>query len=550
MLFAFAGASASELTKESLFREVNNTFEAAQQAQANVFAPKNYAKAIKHYRNAERKFANSQNADAVRAELTLAIGYFQQAVEASKAAQAKLASLLKARADAEKVQAPLHASALWQRAEQKFSRVISDLERGAVAIAEQRAKEADRSYRDAELTTIKNTYLSEARLTLAQAERARVGKYAPKTLQKAKDLLAQAENALSQDRYDTDRPRDLARQAKDEVKHAMYLAKVIKKAKVDKLAAEDLILEWETPLRQIAAAADMTASFDSGYEGPAKKIIAYIEDQQDRSRGLEQNVNDLKAEVEQLKGQLSSAADERTALSQRLQTQIQHRETLGQQVSSLQAEVQQLQLNLGGVSEERGSLSDRLETQTRLRENLEQQVSTLKREVEVLEQMLSNVSEQRQLMSKRLEAQTRVREQFERVGALFSREEARVLRLSDDIIIRLVGLAFPVGRSTIRTENFELLAKVTQAIQMFPEGSLTIEGHTDSYGSDAANLALSQKRAEAVKQYLVANMQIDPSKIEAVGYGETQPVANNETQEGRAKNRRIDVVIGPRVSSE
>ena len=547
LLFVLAGTSASELTKESLFRTANDAYEAAQRAEANVFVPKSYARAVKHYRNAERKFTASQDTGAVRAELTLATEYFQKVLEASQAAQAKLASVLKARADAEQVKAALHAGTLWQRAEQKFSKTISDLERGAVDVAEQRAAESEQLYRDAELSTIKSTFLSEVRLALAQAERTKVGKYAPKTLRNAKDLLAQAENALDKNRYDADLPRSLGRQAREEVEHAMYLAEVIKQARQDKLTTEDLILDWEIPLRQIAAAADMTASFDSGYEKPAKNIISYIEDQQDRSQRLQQDNNDLKAGVEQMEEQLSAASDERTALSQRLQAQAQRREVLERHVSSLQAEVQQLHLSLGGVSEERGALSNRLETQTQFRDNLEQEVSTLKREIEVLEQLLNNVSKQRALLSKRLDAQTRVRKQIEEVEGMFSPAEARVLRQFDDVIIRLVGLSFPSGRSTLRPENFSLLAKLTQATRVFPGSALTIEGHTDSYGGDAANLALSQKRADAVKKYLVANLRIDPSMVEAVGYGETRPVANNETKEGRAKNRRIDIVIRPKV---
>ncbi|GMQ89850.1 MAG: hypothetical protein BMS9Abin10_0185 [Gammaproteobacteria bacterium] len=549
LVLALAGASASELSKESLFREADETFEAAQQAQANVFAPKSYARAIKYYRNAERKFTGNQDGNAVRAELTLASEYFRKALEVSRVAQDRLASALKARADAEKIAAPLQASDLWQRAEQKFSKSISDLERGGVDAGEQRAAEAEQLYRDAELSTIKSTYLSQVRLVLAQAEREKVGKYAPKTLRKAKDLLAQAEIALDKNRYDADLPRSLAQQAMYEVKHAMYLAELIKTAKVDKLTAEDLILDWETPLRQVAGAADMTVSFDGGYEKPAKQIIAYIEEQQERSQRLQQDNNDLKAQIDQLQEQLSKASDERAALSERLETQFQRREILERQVGGLQAEVQELQSSLGGVSEERGALSGRLETQARLRENLEQEVGTLKREIEVLEQLLNNVSKQRALLSKRLDAQTRVRKQFEQVGGMFSRDEARVLRQFDDVVIRLVGLSFPSGRSTLRPENFQLLAKVTQAIQLFPESTLTIEGHTDSHGSDVANLALSRKRAEAVKEYLVANLRLDPSRVEAVGYGETRPVANNETEAGRARNRRIDVVIRPKVGS-
>ena len=70
-----------------------------------------------------------------------------------------------------------------------------------------------------------------------------------------------------------------------------------------------------------------------------------------------------------------------------------------------------------------------------------------------------------------------------------------------------------------------------------------IEGHTDSFGGDKANLDLSQRRADAVMQYLLANMDIERSRIFSMGYGESKPIANNETKEGRAQNRRIDLKL-------
>ena len=122
-----------------------------------------------------------------------------------------------------------------------------------------------------------------------------------------------------------------------------------------------------------------------------------------------------------------------------------------------------------------------------------------------------------------------------------------MLRDGNDVIVRLVGLSFDVGKSVIKPEHFGLLTKVQNAINTFPDCKISVEGHTDSHGSDVLNLSLSQERADAVMAYLVANMSIDSSRIEAVGYGESNPIANNETAEGRAKNRRIDIVIHPQL---
>ena len=84
---------------------------------------------------------------------------------------------------------------------------------------------------------------------------------------------------------------------------------------------------------------------------------------------------------------------------------------------------------------------------------------------------------------------------------------------------------------------------------MFPRSELIIEGHTDSHGGDDMNQKLSQERAESVRQYMINAMRIPTYRLIATGYGETHPVASNETEAGRARNRRIDIVIKPNMDA-
>ncbi|MFQ5759878.1 MAG: OmpA family protein [Acidiferrobacterales bacterium] len=538
LLLVTTGVLASGEIKDSLFREATAARQTAESAGAKLFAPKTYGKAIKRYQNAERKFGGAGNIDTIRNELAVATKLFQNAAKVSASASTELAAVMKTRADAEKVDAPKYAKQLWQRAEQTFSKATTEFERGATKVAKRKASEAEKIYRDAELATIKTTYLSETRTLLRQAEKLKVHKHAPKTLQKAKDNLLAAEKALNEDRYDLDRPRSLAQQANYEAKHAIYLARFIGSTKDKKLSTEDLIREWELPIERIAAAADIRAAFDDGYDAPTKQVIEYIEDQQSSSQKLRQNNGELLVEVEQLR----RVAEAHGLLSQRLDAETQVRSKLEQQVSMLQTENEQLQLALGGATEEQAAL-------TGTRKQLEQELDKLQSQLKQTQTTLGGVAEERVALSQQLQAQARVRKQFDEIEQMFSRKEAQVLRESNDVIIRLVGLNFSVGRSTIDPKHFQLLTKVQKAIRVFPESALTIEGHTDSYGSDQANLALSEKRAEAVKQYLLANMGLPPSKVGAVGFGETKPVANNETDAGRTKNRRIDVVIRPNLNN-
>ena len=178
----------------------------------------------------------------------------------------------------------------------------------------------------------------------------------------------------------------------------------------------------------------------------------------------------------------------------------------------------------------------------------DQQISDLKARIAEMEDQMGSIAEEQSALKKRMGAKERVRQQFATIERMFTRDEAQVFRQKDDVIIRLIGLNFAVGRSTIEPQYFSLLTKVQNAINTFPESRLTIEGHTDSHGSDQQNLTLSQDRSIAVQQYLLANMpNLSSSQIDAVGYGESKPIANNSTREGRTKNRRIDIVIHPNI---
>ena len=149
----------------------------------------------------------------------------------------------------------------------------------------------------------------------------------------------------------------------------------------------------------------------------------------------------------------------------------------------------------------------------------------------------------------KLERERRLQQVFQEVQASFTSEEAEVYKQGNHIVLRLRSIDFPVGQAIIEPANYPLLGKVRRAIQRFGEPAVTIEGHTDSTGSDEINARLSQQRAEAVRQFFVANDALASEKVLAVGYGSRRPLALNTTAEGRAINRRIDVIISPQMQN-
>ena len=471
-LFALAAAAASaqDALRQTFLGDADAAMATADAVDAKLLSPRNYERATTAYEYAEQGLNRGRNIEYVRDKAAEAEQYFSEAAEAAELARTVLAQVMKSRQDAANARAPELSRELWDKAQRQFGSAIRYLERGDLKRSKRLDIEATSLYRDAELVAIKAQYLNETRRLIADAERARVDRYAPITLNKARQLLAEAEKELNENRYDTDRPRSLAKQANYEAKHAIYLSEVVRDVRDKDLTVEQLVLEWEEPLREIAGAADIVPAMSDGHDALQQELVDYI----DRIRG---EVQSLEQENDENLTRMADMEDEIRALDERL----------------------------GGATAERAPLVQRLE------------------------------------------AQARIKEQFEQVERMFTRDEARVFREGNNVILRLVGLGFDSGAAELKPESFDLLAKVEKAIDVFPRSELIIEGHTDSYGGDESNQKLSQDRAESVQRYMVNAMRIPSYRLIAIGYGETNPVANNETESGRAKNRRIDIVIKPNL---
>lgn len=173
----------------------------------------------------------------------------------------------------------------------------------------------------------------------------------------------------------------------------------------------------------------------------------------------------------------------------------------------------------------------------------------LEEEIRELDARLGGAAADRDALIRKVERQARIREQFAQVAETFEPDEAIVLRDGDNLIIRLLGLRFASNSAEFDSSFEPLMAKVDAAIQVFPQCSLTVEGHTDSIGEVERNQRLSEERAKAVMEYLTERLRIPAFRIRAVGYGDSRPVASNRTEDGRAQNRRIDLIITPNPDS-
>lgn len=125
-------------------------------------------------------------------------------------------------------------------------------------------------------------------------------------------------------------------------------------------------------------------------------------------------------------------------------------------------------------------------------------------------------------------------------------EGTQLVFVKEDRLVILFPVHFEYNKAIIRADSETLLNQVARTLITNPYiKKIRIEGHTDSDGNDAFNLKLSQARAESVRDWLI-KQGVEPSRLEAVGYGETRPIASNKTPAGKEKNRRVDFIITER----
>ena len=454
---------------------VNGVLNIAREENASTYAPRNYQKGMEILQDAKARELKKNKIDIICKKTLQAENYFSDSIESAKMAQMILSTSIISRQNAANVNAEKLANAIWSKAERSFDEAIRNNERGNSDRSKALNEETTILYEMAELVAIKNLYLDSTRTLIANAEALKASRYAPITLEKAKNLLRKAEDLLDQNRYETEAPLDIVKQANYEAKRTIYLSTLTKDIRDKEMTVERLILKWEKTLTQIASVADISPVMVDGYSELEQQLTTYILNLQHLNNKL---IQDKQMLIQDQKDNLIQLAD-------------------------MEEEIRALDRRLGGATAEKEALIQRLE------------------------------------------AQARIKEQFEKVEKMFNSKEVRVFRENNNVILRLITLTFESGKSKLLAESFDLLVKVEKAIDVYPESELIIEGHTDSLGDDDFNQKLSQDRAESVLKYMVNAMRIPSYRLIATGYGETNPIANNETESGRSKNRRIDIVIIP-----
>jgi len=185
--------------------------------------------------------------------------------------------------------------------------------------------------------------------------------------------------------------------------------------------------------------------------------------------------------------------------------------------------------------------TERIQLQRQFKEQLEARLAEQTKTLTKAQQdQMSNIKD---AFSAKLERETYEQKRQQRLRAVFHKGEAEILaNLDGSLLIRLGSMKFSSGSSKINAKYYDMLGRLKEALAIYGERNTRIEGHTDNQGDVRGNQRLSLKRAESVRDFLIA-AGADGTRLKALGYGEVRPIASNEFERGRDMNRRIDIVI-------
>ena len=466
-----------------LVNQLSRDISQARVDQLNVLSPDGFKKAENAFFSAQKDLEKGNEIADIRQSVMTSRAHLQNAEEIANVSRTTLTGTLKAREMARSAGATKFENE-YRRVENDFLDLTRAIERDNLSYAQKNRGKVTERYRELEVRAIKEETIGEVRALIARAEAADARKIAPLSHGQAVEQLNAADAFISANPYAKEEMHAMGKEALFQANRLVVITEQSNRIKT--MQPEAIVLLMEKHLHTISAALGAQDMRNQEYPTQLYNIVGSVNSlKSDRTFVSEKN-QDLQADMEQLKADYQAQID---AFNVRLAT-------------------------LEGKNRE-----DQMAKERMAKEQL--------------------AAEQR------LAAERKFNQLYVAVQNYFEKDEAEVYKQENQLVIRLKAMHFPVGKSIIMPENYALLSKVQKAVRTFDGPRVIVEGHTDSTGSNEVNMLLSQQRAEAVSEYMIANQTLPPDSISAVGYGSERPLASNATSAGRAINRRIDILIVP-----
>ncbi|MEE2709018.1 MAG: OmpA family protein [Gemmatimonadota bacterium] len=475
--------SHAQLNLDAIGRAVDD-LEKARGQQAELFSPKSFAQANKEYERYVQLLREGKSEREIQAVLARFRAAINITMDHIVQVHTILVELLRLRDKAHTLNAPIIVPKEFKEAETRFRKTIEKLEDDKLSEAESLSSAAETYYRGAIISASKIAILGSVRANLAKIRDLDGHEYVPQTYQNIQSLIAEVSSSLERGEALTPELIAKSEEAQSEAQHALYLLDLIGLIRENKSSWESLILENERNMYRVGVITGRPFAYDTNVDGLFEGTLHDIKSRQDS----------LKALIRQ--GEID-------------------RNVLGGRIDSLRTAIAKQQIRLASTLERyQTDLQSRKEDLERRRRELN---------ADLTQQTILDAANQ---------AQTR-----------FDRKEALVFREGNVIRIRLAGLIFDSGKTTIPSKAYPLLDKMGQYLSLYQNINIVIEGHTDATGKEDKNLSYSEARANSVRDYLLRLGNVSEDNIAATGLGSSLPVASNNTRSGRAQNRRIVVIV-------
>jgi len=483
-----SGTTAMEKMPENpveLVNQLSSDISAARMDQLNILSPKWFKNAESAFFSAQKDLEKGREISDIQESVAESRGYLLKAREIAAISRTTLAETLNARKMARDAGAT-NFEKEYRDVEDAFLILTGAIEKDNLSYAQKNRDNVIERYQKLEVKAIKEATIGEVRRLISEAEALGAKKIAPRSYQQAVEQLNKTDAFISANPHAKQAMHDLAN---DSLFKANRLVVITEQGnRIKTMQPEEIALWAETMLQ---------------------RITTHLGAQDMRNQDYSTQVENIIGSVDTIK----SDRDFMSEKNQALQTDMRA------QADDFQATIDALNVKIAT-----------LEGKTR-----ESQMAT------------ERLARERKSAEQRLAAERKFNQQYVVVQNYFNTDEAEVYKQENQLVIRLKAVRFPVGKSIIMPENYALLSKVQKSIRTFNEPRVIVEGHTDSTGSDDVNMLLSQQRAEAVREYMIANQTLPADSISSVGYGSERPLASNATSAGRAINRRIDILIIPQV---
>jgi outer membrane protein OmpA-like peptidoglycan-associated protein len=375
----------------------------------------------------------------------------------------------------------------------------------------------------------------EARNAVRIAKSAGADNYAAESYQKAEEQMKRADEMGTRKHVDRKALISVSREVVQTADDSREIA--VKRMEADQMNADkdreagklanaraDTRTEMQGRMNAEAATADANRDRATANQAAAQaqqgQMIAQAESDRNRAAALDANKATAEAQQHQMNAQAESDRNRAAAMD----------------ANQAAAQAQQGQMNAQAESDRNRAAAVDANQATAQAQQAQKDAET----ESARNRLAAETSDQhlKQAVRDREELRAKLLRQFNVIFA--TRDTARGL------IVNLSDVLFDTGKSTLRSGAREKLAKLSGIILAYPDLRLAIEGNTDSVGSDAMNQSLSEQRAASVLAYLVKE-NIPAASMTSAGFGKSQPVASNDTAEGRQLNRRVELIVSGEV---